>query len=55
MGFVAAENFAEEHPRQHDVVGKFRLADALRAGINLAERFADYVEWFSVIAVLCHQ
>ena len=45
--------FASEHARQKDVIGKLRLARALRAGIDLAERFADYVEGLAV-AVLCH-
>ena len=44
--------FAREHARQKDVIGKLRLARALRAGIDLAERFADYVE--VSIAVLAH-
>ena len=46
---MAAQNLAEEHARQHDVVGKLRLAGALRARIDLAKRFADYVEWLSVV------
>ena len=52
---MSTQNFAEEHARQHDVVGKLRLAGALRARINLAKGFADYVERFPVVvSVLSH-
>jgi hypothetical protein len=54
MRFVAPQNFAVEHARQKDVVGKLRLARALRARVDLAEWFADYVERSSVVAVLRH-
>ena len=43
---MAAQDLAEQHARQHDVVGKLRLADTLRARIDFAKRFADYVKWF---------
>jgi hypothetical protein len=51
---MAAQDFAREHPRQNDVVRKFRLAGTLRPRIDLAKRLADYVEW-SIVAVLCHR
>jgi hypothetical protein len=51
---MAPEDLAVEHPRQKDIVGKLRLPDALGAGIDLAKRFANDVEWSFVIAVLCH-
>src|SRR5258708_7680887 len=54
MWVMAAEDFAVEHARQHNVVGKLRLARALGARIDLAEGFADYLEWLSVVAVLHH-
>src|SRR5260370_36342200 len=54
MRVMAAQNLAREHAREKDVVGKLRLARALRARIDLAEGFADYVEWLSVVAVLHH-
>ena len=41
---MATENSAIEHARQKDVVGKLRLARALRAGIDLAKGLADYIE-----------
>ena len=44
---MTAQNLAEEHARQNDVVGKLRLAGALRARVDLAKRFADYVEWLT--------
>jgi hypothetical protein len=54
MRLVAPQNFAIEHARQKDVVGKLRLAGALRARIDLAEWFTNYVEWFPVAAVVIH-
>src|SRR5437762_2971082 len=51
---VAPQNLAIEHARQKYVVRKLRLAGALRARINLAEWFADYVEWLPVVAVVIH-
>jgi hypothetical protein len=45
---MGAENLACEHPRQNDVVGKLRLAGALRARIDFAKRLADYIEWLPV-------
>ena len=52
---MAAQDFAEEHARQHDVVGKLRLAGALRARIDLAKRLADYVQRLPVVVtVLSH-
>jgi hypothetical protein len=51
---MSTQDFAVEHARQHDVVGKLRLASALRARVNLAERFADDAEWLTVISVLSH-
>ena len=47
--FMRAENLAGEHPRQNDVVGKLRLARALRARIDFAKRLADYIERFPVV------
>ena len=41
---MRAQDLAGEHARQKDVVSKLRLARALRTGINLAERFSDYIE-----------
>ena len=49
MGQVTAQDLAEEHARQHDVVGKLRLAGALRARIDLAKRLADDVQRLSVV------
>ena len=49
---MGAENLAGEHPRQNDVVGKLRLTGALRARIDLAKRFADYVERLSVVGLI---
>src|SRR2546421_11428142 len=46
---MAAQNLAREHTRQKDIVGKLRLAGALRSRINLAERLADDIQWFTVI------
>jgi hypothetical protein len=43
MRLVTAENFAEEHAGQHDVVGKLRLAGALCARVDLAKGFTDDV------------
>jgi hypothetical protein len=43
MRFVAAEDFAEQHSRQNDVVGKLRLARTLGTRINLAERLTNYI------------
>ena len=46
---MAAENLREKHSRKDDVIGKLGLSGALRPRINLAERLADYVEWFPVL------
>ncbi len=54
MRFVTPQDFAEEHARQKDVIGKLRLARALRACIDLAEWFADYFEGLTVVAVVIH-
>src|SRR5260370_10192614 len=55
MWLVAPQNFAIEHARQKDVVGKLRLARALRARVDLAEWFADYFEWLPVVLVVAHE
>jgi hypothetical protein len=54
MRLVAPQNLAIEHARQKDVVGKLRLASALCARIDLAERFADHIQGFSIVTVLSH-
>src|SRR5438067_13590545 len=46
---MTAQNLARKHARQNDIVGKLCLAGALRSRINLAERLADYLQWFTVI------
>ena len=51
---MAAQNFAEEHARQNDVVGKLRLTGTLRARVDLAKGFADYVEWLPVVLIVWH-
>jgi len=40
---MAAKDLAGQHSRQHDIIGKFSLPDALGTRIDLAEGFADYV------------
>src|SRR5688500_20161860 len=40
---VAAQDLAEQHSRQHDVVGKLRLALALRARVDFTKWIADYM------------
>jgi hypothetical protein len=55
MRMMSAQDFAVEHPRQKDVVGKLRLAGALGARVDLAEWFADYIERLPVVAVITHQ
>src|SRR6266481_402281 len=52
MRLVAPQNFAIEHARQKDVVGKLRLASALCARIDFAEWFADYVERLPVVRLI---
>jgi hypothetical protein len=42
---VTTQKLCVDHARQNDVVSKLRLAGALRASINLAKRFADYIEF----------
>src|SRR5712692_6224843 len=54
MRVMAPQDFAVEHARQKDVVGKLRLARAFGAGIDLAERFANDLQRLSVVAVLRH-
>jgi hypothetical protein len=54
MRFVASQNFAIEHARQKDVVGKLRLPGALGTRIDFAEWLADYVERLPVVAVVTH-
>ena len=51
---MTPQNFAIERARQKDVVGKLRLARALRARVDLAKGFADYVERLSVILIAWH-
>src|SRR2546423_13375851 len=46
---MCAQNLAREHARQDDIVGKLCLAGALRSRINLAERLANYIQWFTII------
>ena len=46
---MAAEDLAVKHARQKDIVGKLRLAGTLRPRVDFAERFADDVEWLSVV------
>src|SRR4030095_8267004 len=41
---MATQHLTKQHSGQHDVVRKLRLTHALRAGINLAKRFANDVE-----------
>src|SRR5215475_9146890 len=50
MRFVSAENLAVQHPRQKYVISKLCLAGTLRAGVNLAKRFANYLQ----ITVVLH-
>jgi hypothetical protein len=40
---MRAQDLAEQHPRQNDVVRKLRLAHTLRAGVDFAKRFTDDV------------
>lgn len=54
MGMVAAKNFRVHHAREDDIVGKLRLAGALRPRINLAKWFANYFEWLSVFRIVRH-
>src|SRR6266550_8833695 len=49
---MTAQNFAVEHAREKDVVGKLRLPRALGTRVDFAERFPDDVEWFAVVTVL---
>ena len=55
VGMMAAQNFRVEHPRQHDVIGKLRLARALCPRIDFAEWFADYLKGFSIFRLLAIQ
>ena len=41
---MTAQDLAEEHARQNDVVGELRLANTLRARINFAKRLADDIK-----------
>src|SRR5216683_747489 len=52
MRKMTAQHFAIEHARQHDVVGKLRLASALCARINLPKRLADNLQWFPVVVAV---
>jgi len=47
MRQVRAQELAEQHAREDDVVRELRLADTLRAGINFAKRLSDNVQVFS--------
>jgi hypothetical protein len=51
---VAAEDLGVNHSRQDDVIGKLRLAGALRARVDFAKRLANYVEWFPVFLIVSH-
>jgi hypothetical protein len=44
MRLVTAQDLAVEHSGQHDVVSKPGLTRTLRARIDFAEWFADYLE-----------
>ena len=46
---MTAQNLAEEHARQNDIVGELRLPRALRARVNFAERFSDDVEIIGIV------
>ena len=46
---MSTQNLAEEHARQHDVVGKLRLTGALRAHIDFAKGLADYTERLTIV------
>ena len=52
---MAAQDLAVEHAWQKNIVGKLRLARTLRARVDFAKGFADYVEGSSVVPVLFHQ
>src|SRR5207249_7586871 len=49
MRQMTTQNLAIEHARQKNIIGKLRLARALRARVDFAEGFADYLEWLSVV------
>jgi hypothetical protein len=43
---MTAEDLAEKHARQNDVVGELGLADALRARVDFSKRLANYIQRF---------
>jgi hypothetical protein len=49
MRQMAAKHLTENHPGQHDVVGKSGLPGALGPRVNLAKRLADNAMRFSVL------
>ena len=46
---MTAQDFAGEHPRQNNIVGKLRLTGAFRASIDLAKRLPDHIQFLSVL------
>src|SRR6266849_246973 len=55
MRLMAAQDLARQHARQHDVVGKLRLAGALCPRIDFTKRLTNYIEWPTVVVfVLSH-
>jgi hypothetical protein len=54
---MRAQEFAEEHTRQHDVVRKLRLPRAFGARVNLAKRLADNFKSCAVLifSVFAHK
>src|SRR5438128_10977129 len=52
---MTTQDFAVEHARQKDVVGKLRLTCALCTGIDIAKRLADHVQRVCVVFTIAHQ
>ena len=42
---MRAQDLAEQHARQNDVVRELRLTDALRTSIDFAKGLTDDVQW----------